>query len=381
MSGRRNWPNSVSPNQVPKPTSAALAGPRMTTDSSSANASQNEAYRIVAPSHTTTRASSSGEGMIPSRTMPSAVTSTTSAVSISAITAIPATNLPLMTSSRWIGWASSRDSVPCARSELMPSKPKAMPTSGTSSAARAIIGTPPTWSEPPMNRTRNSAGCPATCGAAAVMSLEMKYIGTIAAIPMTIRSTTNRMLSRWSASSLPAIVRQPPDGAFSARRAARRASDARDVSAGAAIGSLRDVASVQVEQVCAAAPEMDERQPGRGERGRERPRDVLRGGHDPVAVVVRRRLHGRHAGEREGDAVDGCRLALDANLELDRAIRATRELLEGPRGDQPARREEPHPVAQALDLAEDVRAEEHGEVSLGDEAAEQGEQLFHAGRI
>ena len=43
MSGSRNWPNSVRPNHVPKPTSAALAGPRMTTDRSSANASQNEA--------------------------------------------------------------------------------------------------------------------------------------------------------------------------------------------------------------------------------------------------------------------------------------------------------------------------------------------------
>ena len=82
--------------------------------------------------------------MIPSRTMPSAVTSTTSAASISAITAIPAANLPLMTSSRWIGWASSRDSVPWLRSLLMPSNPNAMPTSGTSSAANATVVTPPT---------------------------------------------------------------------------------------------------------------------------------------------------------------------------------------------------------------------------------------------
>ncbi len=58
------------------------------------------------------------------------------------ITAIPAANLPLTTSSRWIGWASSRDSVPWLRSLLMPSKPKAMPTSGTSSAAKATVVTP-----------------------------------------------------------------------------------------------------------------------------------------------------------------------------------------------------------------------------------------------
>ena len=40
----------------------------------------------------------------------------------------------------------------------------------------------------------------------------MKYIGTIAAIATTISSTKNRTLPRWSANSLAAIVRQPPDG-------------------------------------------------------------------------------------------------------------------------------------------------------------------------
>ena len=52
----------------------------------------------------------------------------------------------------------------------------------------------------------------------------MKYIGTIAAIATTMSSTKNRTLPRWSANSLAAIVRQPPDGARSARRADRVAS-------------------------------------------------------------------------------------------------------------------------------------------------------------
>ena len=49
--GSRNWPNRIRASQLPNPTSAADAAPRMTTDSSSANASQNDAYRTVARSH------------------------------------------------------------------------------------------------------------------------------------------------------------------------------------------------------------------------------------------------------------------------------------------------------------------------------------------
>ena len=44
--------------------------------------------------------------------------------------ASPATNFPLITSSRWIGWDSSRGRVPSERSALMALNPKAMPTSG-----------------------------------------------------------------------------------------------------------------------------------------------------------------------------------------------------------------------------------------------------------
>ena len=46
------------------------------------------------------------------------------------MTARPATNLPLMTSSRWMGWDSSRGSVPSERSPLMASNAKASPSSG-----------------------------------------------------------------------------------------------------------------------------------------------------------------------------------------------------------------------------------------------------------
>ena len=46
------------------------------------------------------------------------------------MTASPARNLPLMTSSRWIGCDTSRGRVPSARSELIASKPNAIPSSG-----------------------------------------------------------------------------------------------------------------------------------------------------------------------------------------------------------------------------------------------------------
>ena len=41
-------------------------------------------------------------------------------------------NLPLMTSSRWMGCDTSRGSVPSDRSELMASNPNAMPSTGPS---------------------------------------------------------------------------------------------------------------------------------------------------------------------------------------------------------------------------------------------------------
>ena len=62
-------------------------------------------------------------------------------------------------------------------------------------------------------------------------------------------------------------------------------------------------------------------------------------------------------------------------------VRAAGELLERPGRDEPALREEPDPVAQGLDLAEDVRGQQDREVALLDQAPEQREQLLDAGRV
>ena len=110
--------------------------------------------------------------------------SATIAVSISAMIAMPAANLPLMTSSRWMGCERSRDSVPWARSELTASNPKAMPTRGTNIATNATVGMPPAVCAPAENSSRKMAGVPDACDAASLMACAVKYSGTAAAMPM-----------------------------------------------------------------------------------------------------------------------------------------------------------------------------------------------------
>ena len=85
----------------------------------------------------TIRSTTSASGTMPSRMMPTPDRSTMTEPRIMAMTARPATNLPLMTSSRWMGCDTSRGSVPSDRSLLMASKPKAMPSTGPRNATRA----------------------------------------------------------------------------------------------------------------------------------------------------------------------------------------------------------------------------------------------------
>src|SRR4051812_26107184 len=316
--------------------------------------------------------------MIPSRTIPSAAMNVTSAVSISPMTKMPAPNLPLTMSSRWTGWASSRASVPWLRSLLMPSNPKAMPTSGTSSATKVTVVNPPKSLGAVTNSARNRAGAPASFGASLLSSLERKIIGSAAKPAMTTSRTKNRTLPRWSASSLAAIVRQPPDGARSVRRALRVASTRRGGAAGAGIDSLPDVPAVELEQIGAAPPQVRQCEARAREGGGHRSGDVRGGRHDPQPLLPRVGNHVDDARHAPHDRVDRRRRAVDRDLELDLAIRAAGELVERPRGDEPSRREEPDAVAQRLDLPEDVRREEDREVALGHEPAQERKELLDA---
>src|SRR5689334_23107631 len=318
--------------------------------------------------------------MTPRRTIPSAAMNTTRAVSISAMTKIPAPNLPLTMSSRWTGWARSRASVPWLRSLLMPSNPKAMPTSGTRSATKVTVVKPPKFCGAVTNRARNRAGAPDSFGASELSSLERKIIGSAAKPAMTRSRTKNRMLPRWSASSLAAMVRHPPDGARSARRALRDVS-ARRVSAGAAIGALRDVLAVELEQIRAPPAQVRQREPGGRERRRDGRGDVGGAGHDPQPLLLGVRGDVRDARDLADDGVDGGRRAVDGHLQLDDAVRAAGELVEGTGRHEAPGGEEPHPVAQGLDLAQDVRREQDGELALGDEPAKQREELLDARRV
>ena len=76
------------------------------------------------------RSTSTAVGATPSRRIPSAAINPTIATITSPMTDRPAANLPLITSSRWIGWESSRGSVPWARSPFTASNPNDSPSSG-----------------------------------------------------------------------------------------------------------------------------------------------------------------------------------------------------------------------------------------------------------
>ena len=76
------------------------------------------------------------------------------------MTARPATNLPLTTSSRWIGWASSRGSVPSERSPLTASKANARPSSGATIPMKVNTLWPWSWSTVKVNRARKTAAAP-----------------------------------------------------------------------------------------------------------------------------------------------------------------------------------------------------------------------------
>ena len=93
-------PKVVSMNHTPNPISADVAARRNSTDSSSPNDSHTPTYTNVTSSHASSRTISSDAGVIPSRTMPYPAMIPTTATSTTAMTASPATNLPLMTSSR-----------------------------------------------------------------------------------------------------------------------------------------------------------------------------------------------------------------------------------------------------------------------------------------
>src|SRR5256885_1505852 len=83
------------------------------------------------------RRTSAAVGTIPILIIPKAAIAPNSTTITIPITARPAANLPLMTSSRWIGWDSSPGSVPWGRSPLAAARPESR---RSSTVPRVAVG-------------------------------------------------------------------------------------------------------------------------------------------------------------------------------------------------------------------------------------------------
>ena len=210
---------------TPNPTSADVAARRTTTDSSIPNASHSDTYTNVTSTHARVARPLAGRHDPQPDAARSRRSAATTETRTSPMTASPAANLPLMTSSRWIGWDSSRGSVPSDRSPLMASNAKARPeqrrddrrgTRRPTAGSRYPAG-------PSQNSARNIAGAPVAAWAPPRGSRSAaKYSGMAAARPRTTSSTMNRTASRWSPNSLAATIRQPARQAPGADRSRPR---------------------------------------------------------------------------------------------------------------------------------------------------------------
>ena len=232
----RNCPNNgtATNSHDAEATSADVAARRMTTDSSRPNASQKRDVQDR-ESEPDEHADDLAElpARCPSRSIPKPAITRARPTSTSEMIARPAANLPLITSSRWIGWERSRGSVPSvplavdrvererdAEERRDDAHEQVDPEDGDALGARGVNR----YEEHGRLTARALRERPGSGSAA-------KYSGISAASPSTISRTYSRTLRRWSVNSLPAIVIQPgPEpgpraiGAVSAsaRRSCRR---------------------------------------------------------------------------------------------------------------------------------------------------------------
>ena len=213
------------------------------------------------------------------------------------------------------------------------------------------------------------------------MSVEMKYIGTIAAIAMTIEQDEEPDAAEVVGELL--ARDRPP----AARRRPLRARGPSGSPSGGTQRMWPSVASGTYRRYSSSRSE-----PRRRRWTMDRPaaaRAAASGAAtSECAVTIRSRSFARRRARRPwtpgtaratGSIAAG--VAVDRDLELDLRSVPRGELVERARGDELARGEEPDPVAQGLDLAQDVRREQDGEVALLHEPPEQREQLLHARRV
>ena len=130
MSDTISPPKNVSSSHAPNPISADVAARRTTTDSSIPNASHSETYTNVSeqPQHDPQDLGRSRHDA--EADDPEGGDHADDRDEHEPDDREPGANLPLTTSSRWIGWDRSRGSVPSARSPLIASNANARPSSG-----------------------------------------------------------------------------------------------------------------------------------------------------------------------------------------------------------------------------------------------------------
>ena len=121
---------------------------------------------------------------------------------------MPATNLPLMISSRWMGCDTSRGNVRCDRSLLIASNPKAIPSRGPRMPRNSWNAG--TRSGDSVNRYRKIEGVWVAESAALRIGALAECTEASPAIATSTIRITKRADRTWSANSLAATILHPP---------------------------------------------------------------------------------------------------------------------------------------------------------------------------
>src|SRR5690606_18521018 len=240
---------------------------------------------------------------MPMRTMPIPDVTVISVTSVNPIAASAATNLPFTTSSRWMGCEISLGSVCSARSWLIASKPKAMPSSGPRNPISATNDG--IRSGDCVNSSRNGLVVSVAADAASRRKPAALTTAPTHASPIISSRIRNRTDIRSSANSLPATTRQPVGGSrwrrlsliHESRLPGSRMGRARSrnrwsrpgtysvVSVVAIATLLGEVAPVDRAEFLGAAVQVDDGQTGVGEPVGDLSTDVPLRADEPAVPV------------------------------------------------------------------------------------------------
>ena len=273
------------------------------------------------------------------------------------------------------------------------------------------------------------AGLPLASVAWARIWSAAAYSGTIAARPSTISRTMNRTLRRSSPSSLAAMTRQPPCGTRSSGRGFGAFSAGAGTSLGTVVALIRasrfglsgffspsvlfapagrpvprrlTPVRLGIGRSIGGAVDLVERGDDRADGGQaEAPGRRRRPGcpvgrvprrspaghgpatsHCPGRQARRTRPRGSRGAPSAARSTSACGRQLEADLDDRRPVtELPGQLVDRSDADQAAGGEDPDPVADRLDLAEQVARQHDRQTTLVDELAQEVEDLDDAERI